>query len=63
MKGDLDDWPLILRGGFGNLFSVGRWDQLGIELLAIALESGREGDWELVVTWSNEIGWDPAAAN
>lgn len=48
-------WPLILRTGFGNVFTHGRWDHEATKLIADAYNSG---DWDLVVEWANDTEWD-----
>lgn len=58
-----EPWPLILRVGFGDVQPCGRWSGIGLELLAIALSSDEEGDWALVIAWSEQVGWEDTAAS
>lgn len=62
MAGSLDEWPLVLRTGFGTIFATGRWDHDSIVLVAEAINSGREDDWRKVELWARYTDWDAAAA-
>ncbi len=51
---DYDGWPLLLKGGFGNVFARGRWDHTGIVLIAKAINSGV---WTAVERFAREEEW------
>ncbi len=56
----MSDWNLILKTGFGNVFTCGRWDGDGAEMIAEAINSD---DWGLVEEYAEWLPWDDATAN
>jgi hypothetical protein len=56
-----NDWNLVLRTGYGNIFATGRWDDDGITLIAEAINSG--GNWDDVEEWASIIPWDERFSN
>lgn len=55
-----DDWHLILRTGFGNVFPNGRWKYAGTVLIAAAYNTG---DWSSVIEYAERIDWDDGTAD
>lgn len=58
-----EDWPLLLRTGYGNVFGSGRWTHDGVILLAIAINSDDQEDWDIVAEWAQMVEWDESDSN
>ena len=56
----MPEWPLILRTGFGNVFTRGRWDHASTVLIALAYNSG---DWSRVEEFAADVEWDEDEAD
>lgn len=52
-------WPLLLRTGFGNVFTNGRWDHASTYLIADAINTD---DWDDVIGFATECPWDDDGA-
>jgi hypothetical protein len=59
---DLNDWPLILRTGYGNIFKQGRWTHGAIVLIAEAINSDARSAWDSVEAWARRTAWDDLTA-
>ncbi len=57
---DVIDWPLLLNTGFGNVFTLGRWDYEGTVLIAAAVNGG---DWARVIEYAHDTPWDADFSN
>lgn len=55
-----NEWKLLLRTGFGNVFALGRWDHASTVILAKAINSN---DWLEVIEYANDVPWEPQHAN
>ncbi len=53
-------WPLLLRTGFGNVFTNGRWDHDSTVLIADAINTG---EWGPVEEFALDVPWDKKAAS
>lgn len=53
-------WKLLLRTGFGNVFTNGRWDHASTVLIADAYNTG---EWEAVEVFAATEPWDVETAN
>jgi hypothetical protein len=51
------DWKLLLRTGFGNVFTLGRWRYEGTVLIAKAVNSAAKNDWRLVEEYAHDTPW------
>lgn len=55
-----DEWPTLLRTGYGNVFALGRWTHASTHLIAAAVNSG---DWSFVTTYAERCDdWDEQTA-
>lgn len=54
------DWKLLLRTGFGNVYTNGRWDHASTVIIAAAVNSS---DWARVIKWANATPWNDLLAD